>query len=176
MNTIISFGGWKYFDINNKTNPCKEIWCCDIIDYKWNKLKIEIPRQYLFYLNIYDTIIIALYQNDDGALDEIWLLDLLDINNGWFKSNKMPIKLNVNGWILPIRVNNYIHFVVGNNNTHFKLSIKQILPKTLRNKYGLMYQDIVNGYFKLIKQEFKIIYSLPIVLTHLIIRYYSDFK
>lgn len=171
LNKLISFG----------CNEWDEIWCCDMknnkqIKYEWKLMNIKIPtdmihvsyRDYYFF-NVYNTIIVGVYDSSD----KIWLLDLLNIDDGWCESDKKfknPHFFDVS----PITARNYIYFVF--KSRICKISIKNVLTKSLYNKYGLMYFDIINGYFKLIKKTYKINYSMPIVLLHLIVRYYCDFR
>ena len=110
----------------------------------------------IFQYTVYDTIIVAV--KNDNVNDGIWFLDLLNVNYKWIKSNKCFDKDYMLD-ITPIITNFYIHFIVDIiDKKHFKIKIKNFLPKSLCKKYGLMYLDIVLGYFKQIKKEYTINY------------------
>ena len=81
----------------------------------------------------------------------MWFLDLLKTDNGWIKSDKV---LPTNHFVRYIsKGNNFIH-CINKDRKHFKILIMNCLPKSLRNKYSKMYQDIINGYIKDIQHKY----------------------
>ena len=182
LNELLLFGiGYSQFP--GYKNSIEDIWSCDFNnENEWKVMNWKMPRKYDWYdiVNIYDTIIIAVY----SEFVEIWILDLLNEHNEWILCDKtLPSIYEGHSCMLTINTNIHLFGITEDDDDegeeekllkqskHFMISIKNVLPKGIYNKYRLRYLDLVNGY---IKYESQIL--VPIVLIRLVLVYYCHFK
>eukprot|EP01084_Bolivina_argentea_P303970 524904_1 len=192
---LIVFGGiaadWSYTDDDRISD---KMWYCDIkskhqTTYEWKVMNITLPdyenqcnkspkvknpnsRSIIgpahLAINIFDTIIVLFYFNSK----HIWVLDLLHDDCKWIKHNKkFPKECDVLGIV---KVNNFIHF--RGARAHFKISVFDIVPQSIYNKYGARYCKVIDGVSKEFQNNCSRYIRLPLSLTKLIALYYCGFK
>ena len=171
----------------NKTghyNTINEIWFGSNINdmtFKWKNYEIKFPVNLGICKHIFGSFIIGLYYNYNRynvthSVD-IYCLDVLFYQK-WTKVqtiNGINKLRNINVVIHDV----YIELFIETNKEktrHLVIKIGKIVPKIIKNKYKLIYVNLINGYFKKIFNiKKKYVNFLPLVLNYTIMKYYCNF-
>jgi len=173
-NELLIFGGRKVRTIlvcklNAETQENRK-W------REWKVAKLQMPRaassHFYDVVLAFEHLVFVFYSSRFHSA--IWILDI--VTEKWFKSqHKVPIGSHTPHHSHIFKTaDNMIHILDFYDGSHYKISLHQLIPPTLKKLYREKYDPLVIGYIKQ-KQNEKLIPTIPLVLQKLIWRYFPSF-